>query len=118
LVWLKPHALPQQFEIGKAHLPRRRPRHGSIQQAVNRRPLASRSAAHPVGGIGRLFGAVANHLSNERHCVPHWQAQFTTEKRWKCRFCRTILPFELVVLRDLVGIDREVIIADRLEVRR
>jgi hypothetical protein len=35
---LKPHALPQQFEIGKTHLPRRRPRHRSTQKAENRRP--------------------------------------------------------------------------------
>jgi hypothetical protein len=61
---LKPHALPQQFEIGKAHLPRHRPRHGSTQRADNRRPQASRSAARPAAdSIGRLFSVAANHRS-------------------------------------------------------
>jgi hypothetical protein len=36
--WLKPHALPQQLEISKAHLPRRWPRHGSPQRPDSRRP--------------------------------------------------------------------------------
>jgi hypothetical protein len=58
---LKPHALPQQFEIRKAQLPHRRPRHGSTQQADNRRPQASRFALRPAHDIGRLFDAVANH---------------------------------------------------------
>jgi hypothetical protein len=26
-------------------------------------------------------------------CSSHWQAKLAAEKRWKCRFCRTILPF-------------------------
>jgi hypothetical protein len=26
--WLKPHALPHQFDMGKSHLPCRRPRYG------------------------------------------------------------------------------------------
>ena len=61
---LKPNALPQQFEIGKAHLPRGRPRHSSTQRADNRRPQPSRAAARPAAdGIGRLFGVVANHRS-------------------------------------------------------
>ncbi|HLK79988.1 MAG TPA: hypothetical protein VKT99_00620, partial [Xanthobacteraceae bacterium] len=41
----------------------------------------------------RLFGAAANHLSNERHRASQWQAKLVVEKRWKCRFHRTILPF-------------------------
>ena len=58
---LKPHALPQKFEIRKAHLPSHRPRHGSTQQAENRRPKAN-SADHPAtDDIGRLFGVAANH---------------------------------------------------------
>src|SRR5262249_3089283 len=86
--------LPQQFEIGKAHLPRRRPRHGSTRWAENRRPQARRSAAHQAAdGIGRLFGVAANHRSNERHCASHWQVKLAAEKRWKCQFYRTILPF-------------------------
>ena len=77
---LKPHALPQQFEIGKAHLPRRRPRHGSTPRAENRRPQAS-SAAHPAAdGIGRLFSVAANHLSNERHRASNWQAKLAAQK--------------------------------------
>jgi hypothetical protein len=36
---------------------------------------------------------VANHPSNERHRASHWQAKNAAEKRWKCRFCRAILPF-------------------------
>jgi hypothetical protein len=36
---------------------------------------------------------VANHPSNERHRASHWQAKLAAEKRWKCRFCRAILPF-------------------------
>jgi hypothetical protein len=68
---LKPHTLPQQFEIGKAHLPRCGPRHGSTQQAGNRRSQAHRSAAHPAAeDIGRLFGMAANHLSM-RDIAPH-----------------------------------------------
>jgi hypothetical protein len=60
---LRPHALPQQFEIGKAHLPRRRTRHGSTQRADNCRTQASRFATHPAAdGIGRLFGVAASHL--------------------------------------------------------
>jgi hypothetical protein len=90
---LKPHALPQQFEIGKAHLPRRRPRHRSTPRAENRRPQAS-SAAHPAAdGIGRLFSVAANHLSNERHRASTWQVKHVVEKRRKCPFHRTILPF-------------------------
>jgi hypothetical protein len=59
---LKPHALPQQFEIRKAQLPYRRPRHGSTQHAENRRPKANRSAAHPAtDDIGRQFGVAENH---------------------------------------------------------
>jgi hypothetical protein len=42
---LKPHALPQQFEIGKAHLPRRWPRHDSTQQTpAEGEPLRSQSS--------------------------------------------------------------------------
>ena len=41
---LKPNALPQQFEVRKAHLPRHRPCHGSTLPAENRRPRASRCA--------------------------------------------------------------------------
>jgi hypothetical protein len=41
---LKPPTLPKQFQIGKAHLPRRRPRHGTTQQAEKCRPQPSRSA--------------------------------------------------------------------------
>ena len=67
---LKPHALPQQFEIRKAHLPRRWPRHGSTQQTQKCRPQASRSAPNPADDIGRLFGVATNHLSNERHRAP------------------------------------------------
>jgi hypothetical protein len=64
---LKPHAPPQQFEIGKAHLPRRRPRHGSTQPAESRQAKSNRSAAHlAADDIGRLFGVAANHLSNMR----------------------------------------------------
>jgi hypothetical protein len=77
---LKPHALPQQFEIGKAHLPRSRPRHGSTPRAENRRPQAS-SAAHPAaGGIDRLFSVAANHLSNERHRASTWQVKTCPRK--------------------------------------
>jgi hypothetical protein len=36
---------------------------------------------------------VANHPSNERHHGSHWQAKLAAKKRWKCRFCRAILPF-------------------------
>jgi len=90
---LKPHALPQQFEIGKVHLPRRWPHHGSTQQTQKCRPQASRSAPNPADDIGRLFGVAANHLLNERHRASHSQAKLPAEKRWKCRFCRTILPF-------------------------
>ena len=91
---LKPNALPQQFEIGKAHLPRRRPRHGSPQRAENRRPQRSPAAAHrATDGIGRLYGVAANHLSNERHPTPPWQVKLVAEKRWKRPFHRTILPF-------------------------
>jgi hypothetical protein len=36
---------------------------------------------------------VANHPSNERHRASHWQAKLAAKKRWKCRFCRAILPF-------------------------
>jgi hypothetical protein len=90
---LKPHTLPQQFEIGKAHLPRCRPRHGSTQQAGNRRPQPSRAPARATDGIGRLYGVAANHLSNERHPTPPWQVKLVAEKRWKRPFHRTILPF-------------------------
>src|SRR5580704_8070283 len=77
---LKPYALPQQFEIGKAHLPRRRPRHGSTQPAENRQAEANPSAAHPAADdIDRLFGVAANHLSNERHRASHWQAKLAAE---------------------------------------
>ena len=100
---LKPNALPQQFEIGKAHLPRRRPRHGSTQRAENRRPQPSRAAAHrATDAIGRLYGVAANHLSNERHRASHSQAKPATEKRWKWRFCCTIVPFATET--SLVGI--------------
>ena len=91
---LRPHALPQQFEISKAHLPRRRPRHGSTQRAENRRLQPSRAAAHrATDGIGRLYGVAANHLSNERHPTSPWQVKLVAEKRWKRPFHRTILPF-------------------------
>src|SRR5262249_50662941 len=90
---LKPHALPPQFEIGKAHLPRSWPRHGSTQQTRKCRPQANPSAPNPADEVGRLFGVAANHLSNERHCASHSQAKLATQKRSKCRFCRTILPF-------------------------
>jgi hypothetical protein len=66
----EPHALPQQFEIGKADLPRRRPRHGSTQQVEKCRPQVNRSAPHPADDIGRPFGAAANHRSNESHRTP------------------------------------------------
>jgi hypothetical protein len=36
---------------------------------------------------------VANHPSNERRRASHWQAKLAAKKRWKCRFCRAILPF-------------------------
>ena len=85
--------LPQQFEIGKTHLPRRWPGHGSTQQTRKCRPQANRSALNPAHDDGRLFGVVANHLSNERHRASYWQAKLAAEKRRKCRFCRTILPF-------------------------
>jgi hypothetical protein len=76
---LKPHALPQQFEIGKAHLPRRRPRDRSTPRADNRRPHAS-SAAHPAAhGIRRLFSGAANHLSNNRHRASTWQVKHVVE---------------------------------------
>jgi len=89
---LKPHALPQKFQVRKAHLPRRRPRHGSTPQAENRRPKAKRSTPQPAtDDIGRLFGVAANHPSNERPRASHPQAKLAAEKRWKCRF-RTILP--------------------------
>jgi hypothetical protein len=53
---LKPHALPQQFEIGKAHLPR----HGSTQPAENRPAKPNPSAAHPAADdIDRPFGVAA-----------------------------------------------------------
>jgi hypothetical protein len=90
---LKPHALPQQLEIGKAHLPGRWPRHDSTQQTQKCRPKANRSAFNPAGDVGRLLGVAANHLSNERHRASHSQAKLAAEKRWKWRFCRTILPF-------------------------
>jgi hypothetical protein len=91
---LKPHAQPQQFEIGKAHLSRCRPRHGSTQPAGNRRPQANCSADHPAADdIGRLFGVAANHRSSESHRTPYRQAKLAAQKRWKCRFRRTILPF-------------------------
>jgi hypothetical protein len=35
----------------------------------------------------------ANHLSKERRRASYWQAKLAAEKRRKCRFCRTILPF-------------------------
>jgi len=72
---LKPQALPQQFQIGKAHLSRRRPRHGSTPQAEKCRPQPSRSAPHPADNIDRPFGEAANHLSNESHRTPLWQAK-------------------------------------------
>ncbi|HLK83135.1 MAG TPA: hypothetical protein VKT99_16800, partial [Xanthobacteraceae bacterium] len=72
---------------------RRWPRHGSTQQTQKCRPQAGRSAPNPADGVGRLFGAAANHLSNERHRASQWQAKLVVEKRWKCRFHRTILPF-------------------------
>jgi len=63
---LKPHALPQQFEIGKAHLPHCRPRHGSTQQTQKCRPQAGRSVAHPAPDHrGKLFGGT-NHPTNEK----------------------------------------------------
>ena len=77
---LKPHALPQQFEIGKAHLPRRRPRHRSTPRAANRRPQASSDAHAAADGIGRLFSVAANHLSNERHRASTWQVKHVVEK--------------------------------------
>jgi hypothetical protein len=77
---LKPHALPPQFEIGKAHLPRRWPRHGSTQRAEDRQPQAGRCTAYPAtSGIARLFGVAANHRSNERHCASHWQAKLAAK---------------------------------------
>ena len=76
---LKPNALPQQFEIGKAHLPRRWPRHDSTQQTHKGRPKANRSAPNPAGDVGRLLGVAANHLSNERHRASHWQAKLAAE---------------------------------------
>jgi hypothetical protein len=91
---LKPNALRQQFEIGKAHLPRRRPRHGSTHRAENRQPQPSRAAAHrATDGTVRLNGVAANHLSNERHPSSPWQVKLVAEKRWKRPFHRTILPF-------------------------
>src|SRR5262249_12700123 len=90
---LKPHALPQQFEIGKAHLPRRWPRHDSTERTQTCLPQANRSASNPVDDVGRLFGVAANHLSIERHRTSHSQAKLAAKKRWKCRFWRTILPF-------------------------
>jgi hypothetical protein len=94
IVSKRPNALPQQFEIGKAHLPRRRPRHGSTHRAENRRPQPSRTAAHrATDGIGRLYGVAANHLSNERHRTSSWQVKLVAEKRWKRPFHRIILPF-------------------------
>jgi hypothetical protein len=52
-----------------------------------------RPAPNPADDGGRRFGVAANHLSNERHRASHSQAELAAEKRWKCRFCRTILPF-------------------------
>ena len=70
----------KQYIIKSALEPR--PRHGSTQRAENRRPQPSRAAAHrATDGIGRLFGVVANHRSNQRHCASRWQAKFATEKR-------------------------------------
>src|SRR5262249_53577481 len=91
---LKPHALPQQFAIGKTHLPRRRPGHGSTQPAENRWPQLNRSAAHAAADdIGRPVSVATNHLSNETLRASHKQAKLAAEKRWKRRFCRTALPF-------------------------
>ena len=75
------------------HLPRRWPRHDSTQQTQKCRPNANRSAPNPAGDVGRLFGLAATHLSNERHRASHSQAKPATEKRWKWRFCCTIVPF-------------------------
>jgi hypothetical protein len=91
---LKPHALPQQFEIGKAHLPRRRSRHGSTQPAENRQAKANPSAAHPAADdIDRLFGVAANHLSNEMTSRLPLASKTCRRKPRKCRFCHAISPF-------------------------
>jgi hypothetical protein len=90
---LKPHALPHQLKIGKAHLVRRQPRHGSTQRAENHQVQADRCAAHPADNIGRLLGVATNHLSIREHHAPHWQVKLAAEKRWKCPFRRSILPF-------------------------
>jgi hypothetical protein len=45
-----------QFEIGKAHLPRRRPRHNSTQQAV--KPPAEGQPLRYPSGDGRHWQAV------------------------------------------------------------
>jgi hypothetical protein len=53
---------------------------------------------------------VANHPSNERRRASHWQAKLAAKKRWKCRFCRAILPFatetRLVSVAKLVDFER------------
>jgi hypothetical protein len=88
----KAHALPQQFEIRKAHLPRRRPRLNSPSQE----PPAEGQPLRCPSSSGRHRQAVrcgGEYPSNERHRASHPQAKFAAEKRWKCRFCRTILPF-------------------------
>src|SRR5262249_14312493 len=69
------------------------PRHGSTQQTQKCRPQANRFAPNPADDVGSLFDVAANHPSNERHRASHSQAKLATKKRWKCRFCRTILPF-------------------------
>jgi hypothetical protein len=81
-----------QFEIRKAHLPRRRPRHNSTQQAVKPPAEGQPSATHPAtDDIGRLFGVAVNHLSNERHRAPGRQPKLAAEKLLKRRFSHTII---------------------------
>jgi hypothetical protein len=48
---------------------------------------------------------VANHPSNERHRASHWQAKNAAEKRWKCRFCRAILPFATETRLEQIPMD-------------
>jgi hypothetical protein len=57
--------MPQQFEIGKAHLPRCQPHHGSPSKPKN--ADRSRAAPHPADDTGRLLGMAANHLPIESH---------------------------------------------------
>ena len=99
---LKLHALPQQFMIGKTHLPRRRTRHGSTHPAERRHLQANRSAAPPAADIARLFGVTANHPSM-RDIARRNGKKNLPPKRWKCPYHRTILPFATET--SLIGVD-------------